>query len=112
MKLMEEQVAALDTDIARLKLAEEQANIMHKQQVAVLHTTMTEQEERRMTEIARLKEELSRQYNAVSLAERENFNARNVMDHEKLILKQKKVTELSSLCCAWILLLRFALNSI
>lgn len=87
-KRLLEQLEELNTELARVKLTNEQNSIIHKEQIAALHATMNDNESTRLTEINRLKDEISKQYSAVAMAERGTLGAHKEFESKRELIER------------------------
>ena len=74
---------SLTSDIVRGKMGREQDGLLHDQQISALTSLVTDQEENNLKEKAKLREELSKQFNANSALQQESFLLLKAVDVER-----------------------------
>jgi hypothetical protein len=93
---LKEDIEQANHEINRLKLAEVNTLNTHQQTIASLNATISEQDTRRIREIAKLREELSKQYNEVSKNQIDALDMRAYFDKERAVITRNA-------CCAQLL---------
>eukprot|EP01041_Mallomonas_annulata_P003274 gene3274-6482_t len=83
--LVNDELLASREESLRLKLVEENMNVMHKGEVEALVKSMEETEDRWRHEVVRVKEELSKQFLLQSSLQQDSLQQRNVIDRERQI---------------------------